>query len=379
MKNLLLGMLGQVKLVRDAIRLHLLELGGASNNPHGSQSSYVGGEYKIIKRDAAGRAQVTAGVSANDIAVVSQLGPGGGGGSVTAITAGAGLRVSVGSNPISTTGTLALDNALTSPPGTYKYAIMTVQPDGRVTAIGDGDPVTAITVTAPLAKTQPSGIVALSITAATPSAPGSMSAADKTLLNAATAAATVNTLAKRDAAAQITVADIPTATGHAASKGYVDSGFVGMNFGHAAAKLRTASFTFPSPMSGTAQLITFTGTVTGTGPGTGNAPTTSAGSGTITPTATGLYSITFSFGLLDVIGNTPNLGIGTYANGVLITDTEYRTGPNGASPGQLWSGGFTTVALCVSGEVLTLRARLLSGGSTQPVFSNLVFAIHRVA
>lgn len=173
MMNLLLPLLGRVKVATDAIKNHLLEVGGGGNNPHGSQITPTANT--LMKRDGNGRSQVAAGVAPNDIAVVSQLSVGGGG-TVTAITAGAGLASS-GANPITTSATLSIADVLATT-GSYAYPTITVNLKGQITAIAAGTPVTSITASSPLFRNVATGAVTLSIFAADAATDGYLSAAN---------------------------------------------------------------------------------------------------------------------------------------------------------------------------------------------------------
>lgn len=87
--------------------------------------------------------------------------------------------------------------------------------------------------TGPIVVTIQNGVDTVSITAATASVAGSMSAADKAKLDGGTANATPNTIAQRDGAGNLSVATLtatkvtgltaPTATNDAATKDYVDT------------------------------------------------------------------------------------------------------------------------------------------------------------
>ena len=79
-----------------------------------------------------------------------------------------------------------------------------------------------------LTVSESNGTVSLTLNLADTSNAGLLSSTFWNLLNGATDAATINTLAKRDGNGNITVAT-PTADGHAATKGYVDAARSGLD------------------------------------------------------------------------------------------------------------------------------------------------------
>ncbi len=101
------------------------------------------------------------------------------------------------------------------------------------------DYITSISPTAPITATVVNGVLTIGISAATTSAAGSMSSADKTKLDNATASNTVSTLVLRDANGDFAAHDItankvtglaaPSADSDAANKSYVDSVASGLN------------------------------------------------------------------------------------------------------------------------------------------------------
>ena len=96
--------------------------------------------------------------------------------------------------------------------------------DGTVWVYSD---ITDANATLPIvASVDAQGVIAISINAATTGAAGSMSAADKTKLDAAAVIATINTLVLRDAAGRTQMVD-PIAAQDVATKNYVDNAVTG--------------------------------------------------------------------------------------------------------------------------------------------------------
>ena len=116
---------------------------------------------------------------------VSTLGTGGGGsGTVTSVALTAPSAFSVGGSPVTTTGTLAITGAGTTSQFIDGTGSLQTTPTGTVTGV---------TGTAPIVSSG-GATPAISITASTTSAAGSMSAADKTKLDSIATGAEVNTV-----------------------------------------------------------------------------------------------------------------------------------------------------------------------------------------
>lgn len=135
---------------------------------------------------------------------------------------GAAATIAAGTTTTGAPGTMAsVTNSGSSSAAIFDFTIPRGDP-GAAGATGDTGPTGPSGVVAATAPIQYNGgTQTVSILAATPSAAGSMSAADKTKLDAATDAATVSTLMMRDAAGRAKVVD-PSAETDIANKEYVD-------------------------------------------------------------------------------------------------------------------------------------------------------------
>jgi len=105
----------------------------------------------------------------------------------------AGLKVELDKKaPLASPALTGTPTAPTAPATTNSTQIATTAYVTRAITTGTTNMVTGVTGTAPIAATVTSGVAAVSISAATTSAPGSMSAADKTKLDGIAAGAEVN-------------------------------------------------------------------------------------------------------------------------------------------------------------------------------------------
>lgn len=119
-----------------------------------------------------------------------------------------------------------------------------------VSLIAGGGSVTDVTGTAPIVSSGGS-TPDISISAATGSTPGSMSAADKTKLDAATASPSASTLALRDGSGRLQVAT-PSAGNDATNKSYVDGLINGADWGESCVLVATSNI---ASLSGTSTSI----------------------------------------------------------------------------------------------------------------------------
>lgn len=113
--------------------------------------------------------------------------------------------------------------------------------------------VQSVGVTAPIQNTGTSTAVVIAIAAATTSDPGSMSAADKAKLDAATSANTNSAIVRRDGSGdfaanivtvnQVTINGTPSSATDAATKGYVDAAVSGLKWKDACRAATTANIT----------------------------------------------------------------------------------------------------------------------------------------
>jgi hypothetical protein len=127
--------------------------------------------------------------------------------------------------------------------------------------------------TLPIVVNVSAGVATVSINAATTSTAGSMSAADKTKLDAATATNTANTLVLRDANGRAQFAD-PASAQDAATKNYVDNAVTGFDYKQsvrlASAGNVAGTYNATGGTSGRGQFTAMTNTLDGVSLAAGN-------------------------------------------------------------------------------------------------------------
>lgn len=169
-----------------------------------------------------GTPTLASGVTAEEIRTLIGAGSGEGSGTVTSVDAAAGTGISVSGGPITASGTITITNTA---PDTGVPAILSngsvptlntgITAEEIRTLIGAGDgtgSIESVTGTAPIVSSGGAN-PAISISAATTSAAGSMSASDKTKLDGIASGAQVNVATNLSYATATTTGTVASSTG----------------------------------------------------------------------------------------------------------------------------------------------------------------------
>ena len=169
-----------------------------------------------------GTPTLATGITAEEIRTLIGAGSGEGSGTVTSVGATAGTGISVSGGPITTSGTITITN---TSPDTGVPAILSngsvptlntgITAEEIMTLIGAGDgtgSIESVTGTAPIVSSGGAN-PAISISAATTSAAGSMSASDKTKLDGIASGAQVNVATNLSYATATTTGTVASSTG----------------------------------------------------------------------------------------------------------------------------------------------------------------------
>lgn len=180
------GLHGKIYVTRAALATH-----AADTAPHSATAAPTAS--RLIVRDASGRAQVAAPSAGADIATKAYVdgaissSPSG---TVTSVGSGTGLT----GGPITGSGTLSLTTTGVAA-GSYAYANITVDAQGRITSASTGTPVTVVTGNSGAGLSTSGGTTPqVTQAAATASANGYMSSAYAAKLDGIAAGAQVNTV-----------------------------------------------------------------------------------------------------------------------------------------------------------------------------------------